>query len=454
MRTIPAARKPACLDIKHRPKVWLWPAICALIILSTASLPGREVRSPEAIYEGGGFDLNVKIQIVFWMCVFFVAITWAIIRIPALETVRTLWNLKVVRWTGLFLLVSALSTLWSVSFTLTLFRAMQLFTMLIIIVWLIRTKQTSQHILAGLYWTIAVFGVLSVVGLIFWPDARHMILGGIRTETIRLGGPFYSPGVVGETVAIIFIGLFCRAMSSRGSARRLLFLASAIAFVIVVGTRSRTALVMIFLVFLTLLTARKAGIGILAILAIVFFGLLLSLGIGFYAVDTLNRGDDFRKIWTLNNRTLVWVETLEIAFEKPWLGRGYVAGNRDILREQIAQKGMGIGGYHAHNAVLAAFIDTGIIGAFLVAAFYLEMLVIVFRNMLEIQRTKKNFWARGEICGVGIAIVVQGIPACGVAGKVSPQVVFALLTALAIARATHIFGLGIKDSNNIIKHIQ
>ena len=452
MRTIPAARKPACLDIKHRPKVWLWPAICALIILSTASLPGREVRSPEALYEGGGFDVNVKIQIVFWMCAFCVAITWAIRHISVFEFVRTLKNLPIIRWAAVFVCISALSTLWSVSFKLTLFRATQLFVMLILVVWLARTKQSYKHILAGLYWTIAVFGVLSIVGFIFWPDARHMTMGSIRTETIRLGGPFYSPGVVGETVAIIFIGLFCRAMSSRGSMRELLFLASAVAFGIVIGTRSRTALIMLFLVFCTLLIARKAGI--LAILAIVFFGLVISLGVGFDTVNVINRGEDLQKIWKLNNRTQIWAEALEIAFEKPWFGRGYVAGNRNVLHEKIAQKEMGIGGYHAHNAVLAAFIDTGIIGAFLLAAFYFETLIIIFKSVLVTRRTKKNFWARVEICSVGVAIVAQGIPACGVAGKVNPMVVFALLAALAIARATHIFGLGIKDSNNIIKHIQ
>lgn len=435
MRTIRAAHKPAYVAIKHSPKVWLWPVICALIMFSIVSLPQREVRSSEAIYEAGGFDLTVKIQVVFWMCVFCIAITWAVRHISTFEFVRTLRSLPIIRWAALFFCVSALSTLWSVSFALTLFRAMQLFIMLILVVWLVHTKQTSQHILTGLYWTIAVFGVLSAVGFIFWPEARQMTMGGIRTEAVRLGGPFYGAGVVGETVTIIFIGLFCRAMSSRGSMRKLLFLASAAAFGIVIGTRSRAALVMIFVAFCTLLIARKAGI--LIILAGVLLGLLFSLGIGFNILSFVGRGEDFQKIWTLNNRTIIWVETLEIAFEKPWFGRGYVAGNRDVLHEKMQERITGIGGAtQAHNAVLAAFIDTGIIGTVLIIAFYFEMFVIVFKNVLAMRRTKESFWARGEICLIGVAIVAQGIPSCGVAGKLSPAVIFALITALAIARAT------------------
>jgi len=427
---------------------WLWPVICMLIILSTASLPGREARSSDAIYEAGGFDLNVKIQIVFWMCALFVAIKWTARNISVFEFVRTLQNLPIIRWAAVFVCLSALSTLWSVSFKITLFRAMQLFVVLILVVWLVRTKQSYRHILSGLYWTIAVFGVLSIVGLIFWPEANRVTMGGASLGVIRLGGPFYSAGAVGEAVATLVVGLFCRAMSSRGNNRKLLFLASVLALGIVLATRSRTALIILYLVFCTLLVARKAGV--LAILLTVFFGLFISLGDGLHAVEIVNRGEGLQSILTLNNRTTIWTETLEIAFEKPWLGRGYVAGNRDVLNEQIAQKEMNIGGFHAHNAALAAFMDTGLIGAVLIILFYFEMLIVTFKNVSQTRRTKKNFWVRMEICSIGIAIVVQGLPACGMAGKLNPMVVFALLAAVAILHATQTFGLNIKAPKRII----
>ncbi|GAG21078.1 unnamed protein product, partial [marine sediment metagenome] len=193
---------------------------------------------------------------------------------------------------------------------------------------------------------------------------------------------------------------------------------------------------------------RKAGI--LVIIVGLFFGLLLSFGIGFYAVDTWNRGEALQKMLTLNNRTLIWAETLETGLEKLWIGRGYVAGNRDMLNERLVE-GTGLAGAtQGHNAVLAAFIDTGIIGAVLIIAFYFEMSLIVLKNVLAMRRTKENFWLRAEICSIGVAIVAQCIPSCGMAGKVSPAVIFALLTALAIALATNTFGLGIKASRRII----
>jgi len=450
MRAMPAVHKPAYLSIKRLPKVWLWPAICTLIILSTASFPQREVRSPGALYETGGFDLNVKIEILFWMCALFVAITWAVRHISTLEFASTLQNLPIIRWVAAFFCISALSTFWSPSFALTSFRAMQLLTLLLLVIWLVRTRQTPQSILAGLYWILAVFGILSIVGFIFWPEACQTTMFGARTETIRLGRPFYSSGMVGETVAVILSGLFCRAMSSRGSTRTVLLLASAAAFGIIIGTRSRAALIMLLLVVCTLLIARKAGV--LIVLAGILLGLLLSLGIGFSLLGFVNRSEGLQKTLTLNNRTTIWVKTLETALEKPWFGQGYVVGNRDMLHERLVEEaGLG-GGTQAHNAVLAAFIDTGIIGAVLIIAFYFEMSLFVFRYVSAMRRTRKHFWARAEICSIGVAIVAQSLPSCGVAQKVGPSVFVALLAALAIARATDTLALDTNISNHLIRH--
>jgi len=412
---------------KRRPKAWLWPVICALMVLSTATLPGREVRSADVIYDSGGFDLNIKMEIAFWMCAFIIAIIWTIRNISFFEFVNILRNLPAIRWLALFFCISTMSVFWSVSYKLTFFRAIQLFIMMILVVWLVRTMSDSRYILNGLYWAMAVLVVLSIIGFVFWPDSQQIDTG---EGWIRLGPPFYSSGVVGEAMAIVIIGFLCRVMSVKGHLKKLLWGALIISFAIVIGTRSRTAFIIILFAFCAIAVAKKAGF--LLILTSVFLGLLISLGIGLNFLIFANRGNDLQDILTMNNRTKIWVETIAIALEKPLLGRGYIAGNRDVLQEQIFRSGMGIGGAQAHNAVLAALTDTGVMGAFFVIAFYLEIMVIVFKGISVTRKTKTDFWLQMEIYSIGFAIVVQGIPACGIAAQMNPPSILAILAAFAI----------------------
>ena len=60
----------------------------------------------------GKDTLNVKIQIVLWMCAFLVAITWAVRHISVFEFARTLQDLPIIRWAAVFVCISSLSTLW------------------------------------------------------------------------------------------------------------------------------------------------------------------------------------------------------------------------------------------------------------------------------------------------------------------------------------------------------
>jgi exopolysaccharide production protein ExoQ len=104
--------------------------------------------------------------------------------------------------------------------------------------------------------------------------------------------------------------------------------------------------------------SRKAriyiGVSCTAVLA-GFWGLLEAY------LDVYTRGNNLE---TLTGRTYIWIQALDMAFEKPWLGYGF-----DSFRWVVPPLGDFQPG-HAHNEIIQQFFAYGIVGLFIVVGVY------------------------------------------------------------------------------------
>jgi O-antigen ligase len=110
------------------------------------------------------------------------------------------------------------------------------------------------------------------------------------------------------------------------------------------------------------------------------------------------RGEDARRLASLNSRTTLWSEAWVFIREQPLYGWG-LGATRGLFLESI-----GLGG--AHNAVINTLVDTGVVGCLL----WLGIVVSVAVLAARVRSTEADVrWDRALIFGVLAFLVVDGI---------------------------------------------
>jgi hypothetical protein len=260
-----------------------------------------------------------------------------------------------VRWVMAFLALAAISLLWS----------------------------ATPSILVGLgYWAAMVSDVALVLLLVRVDGAKYAVESLLKgfvcgagllcviawvapsMQDLRLGDDeFLTPNLIGFECA--FCTLLCQYFSARGARWKWLGVFLAITLVRSISKTSIAAFSIVEAVYLLRSRTMRRGTKVAmvagaAIVAILFSGLYLS----YYRVYT-NTGTEAE---TLTGRTGIWLVTLQLALEKPWLGHGFHS-----YRSLIPAFGP-FEPWHAHNELLQQFFTYGVVGVLLVATLYWSLL--------------------------------------------------------------------------------
>jgi exopolysaccharide production protein ExoQ len=126
-------------------------------------------------------------------------------------------------------------------------------------------------------------------------------------------------------------------------------------------------------------------------------GLAVTLASSAQIAAFFARGEDARRLATLNSRTTLWSEAWVFIREQPLYGWG-LGASRGLFLESI-----GLGG--AHNAVINTLVDTGIVGCALWLAIVISVTILAIRVRPASVGAR---WDRALILGVLIFLVVDG----------------------------------------------
>lgn len=183
-------------------------------------------------------------------------------------------------------------------------------------------------------------------------------------QDLRLGDDeFLTPNLIGFECA--FATLLCQHLASRGARWKWLGIFLAITLARSISKTSIAAFLIAEAFFLLRSRTIRRGAKVAmvagaAAVAVLFSGLYWS----YYSVYT-NAGTQAE---TLTGRVGIWLTTLQLALERPWLGHGFHS-----YRSVIPAFGP-FEPWHAHNELLQQFFTYGLVGVALVAALYWSLL--------------------------------------------------------------------------------
>ena len=270
---------------------------------------------------------------------------------PASPALRACWRVWPFRLVLTYLALSIVSLTWS---------------------------ETSSRAVAFGYWLAMAADVILVLLLLHAEPARQAtesLLKGFICGTVllacvawlspamsdlRLGDvDFLNPNAIGFECA--FAALLCQQFASQGARWKWLGAALVITLVRSLSKTSIAAFLIVEFFYLfrnrTVSRATKSAILFAGILVIAAFWSLFN---AYYVVYT-NAGDQAE---TLTGRLGIWIVTLGLAFERPWLGHGMHS-----FRTVVPPFGA-FEPWHAHNELIQQFFAYGVVGVALVTALY------------------------------------------------------------------------------------
>lgn len=223
----------------------------------------------------------------------------------------------------------------------------------------------SANLMASLLGRIC-WAYIAIVWLVF-PMAPHLAYSIDPTLSVaRLGGILIHP----DTLATLAgIACFHALLRLSGVIRIAAF---SIAFITNILTYSRGgAVVLLFALALYVIFFGRGLIRLIGGIASV----LILCGVVLYAnriVDYLARGNGFKNIATLSDRTYVWNDAVEGFKLRPLLGYGFMSGAKNALKEHWKYSHWVPP--HTHNELLQALLSGGILAAILVLCLFLNAL--------------------------------------------------------------------------------
>lgn len=237
--------------------------------------------------------------------------------------------------------------------------------------------------------------ISSIIKGNFWGERPYGELAG-EGKTI-MGMAITRPTGLGRYAAVAAIIAFARLLYSKRRSKFIWFLLFLLFLFILIFSQARTA-ILAFLAGVLLILWLKSRSKFLLIFGISFVLFLLGL-IGFYQVfwNYLTLGKMvFDPI--LSGRIATWQEGWQLFLTSPLLGYGFHADR--IFFEA---------GQHAHNAILHALVQTGLVGTTFFISAFIAAWIILFRLLKQprFQKTEKPCLI--EIAGVLAFFTVRSI---------------------------------------------
>jgi O-antigen ligase len=191
-------------------------------------------------------------------------------------------------------------------------------------------------------------------------------------DTPRLGGALIHPVALGVMAAIAGLHAI---VFLRGTRRVAAFTASVLTIVLTYARGAEaTMLASLFVYSLFFTRGFIRWIGAIAGILSVGSGLVFSASIERYA----GRGNGIQDVTTFSGRLQVWTVAVEAIRMRPWIGYGFIAGAKNVLKDHWTYS------YwlppHAHNDLIQAVLEGGILAGVIVFALY----IYAFRSAFQI----------------------------------------------------------------------
>ncbi|WP_417613367.1 O-antigen ligase family protein [Owenweeksia hongkongensis] len=324
-------------------------------------------------------DSSAAIQIVFSLVVFIVCSK----ELLSNGTFRTLLNKSPLKWLLLYILLGLLSAFWSVDPRLTLYRAFENLSFLMLvsasIAILYRKFQSIDLIIKWiLYYAVFLILAGTLKRALLW----NMSFFSIETLLLEQmnSTPFFF------LVLLLPVGLFLKG----------------IILPISIFSLSNTAYFGMFAGSFALGKAngRIRFAIILMMVSLLIIGYLI--GVESLLQETLFAGKEGVGLEYTTGRNKIFELSITEGLKSPFLGYGFVAGDTYIINKTFE------GVIGAHNGFLSAFLGTGLIGLALFILFFVKMLLISKSKVLP-KKYKSAFFATAIL----ITVYTLGNPGLG-----------------------------------------
>lgn len=379
----------------------------------------RPYRTPEELYSIGGFDSYVIFQITVWISFGSYLVWWCAQNRHFVTHSLTRPGLRFLAAYGI---LSLLSSVWSVSPSLTAFRALQ-WLLLIALVLRYHSFFESEKLLLDLIlwcglWTASIALTYSLATGAYGGRMGEELLGTNATIPVTCG-------------SAALIGL-ARGLRTVGCPKIKWFALTVLMVVIVIAERGRTGIMAMYVgITVVLFYSRHHGVLLLSVLAL---ALVLLSPLGNSLMYLFNRRDlGFEgPALALTGRLDIWRAIPEmLSFPELLLGKGYVAGSRDWFAEQYLSGGGGYLAHSAHNALLQGILETGLLGAAIIACCYCDFMVLSFRR---VKHTLRHINAKESTENIAIVLllVVIGVTTTGIASCIRLESIVPIVIALCL----------------------
>jgi len=335
--------------------------IFSLCVLGPPQLRSRsdgynteELANQLAFQSGFNFDANNIFRLTIWV----VAAIIALYHLSKnYKTYFKIINIRPIIWYYLFGLLALLSSIYSPSFSYTIYYSSQILILLILSISISRQRNV-QTLITVLFAAFIIQWIL--IAIIYFIDP-YLVGRADRNLGYRLVGGLFEDYGTSALISNIYFLTYIMYWKNNNIKYKLfcfLYLASWV-FLLLSFTRSViiVALIALFVnIFIHLKGKRKILFAFIFIASIILF---FALGLHLPIIDSLSRGQSIEQLKRLSERTLLFSFLFEQWLKSPLIGFGYGAGARWLLAD-IVRGGLPLGS--AHNAFIKVIVELGIIG--------------------------------------------------------------------------------------------
>lgn len=407
---------------------WIPVVLWLLLMTSMASFRQRE---GSALFDQGGFDVQVMFQIGTWLglgalSVYLIAIGRADLR---------LLKQGPLFWYTCFIAAAFCSLTFSASPSLTAFRAYQHAVALVLVISM-RDQLKHVYLLIILYiavnWLLFLIALSGLHGGLGWlsmsVEGTSLISGDVMNRW-RFSTAFGHPSWISILAASAAVGLSWRQRPGDWDWRTAVIGWLALTTVLTV---SRTAIAGMLVAFVVVLAARRTLFPWVCLIGFLIPLALMSTDLRDSAANYLMRGQSVTEFQSMTGRVDLYGEALTRIQRSMPFGMGFQSGRIDPLYEDLASMA------HAHNFFLEALTGMGVAGGLLVVLIVLSMLHTLWQ-LVQPESDPGRRSVGWELAVVSIPLAAFCVMDSGFVTSVN-QVVLLYVVVMAHAQTTLIDG--------------
>ena len=308
------------------------------------------------VSEVSSIDTSASIQIVISLLAFLVSINEYRIN----KTLRVLITKTPLIWFFYYILFGFISGFWSVDFNLTLYRAFENLSFLLLIcasLSIVYNKYKSPEVLV--YWVLYYAVLLIITGTL-----KRSLLWGFplfSIDTLLLeqmnSSPFFFLAL------LLPVGWFIRS----------------IIISISIFSLSNTAYLGMLVGSLAIRGGKRSVKIILTLMVCVLIFIILYFGLDSIIQNTVFYGKSGVGMEFTSGRDAIFELAINEGLKSPVLGYGFVAGDTYVINKNFE------GAIGAHNGFLSAFLGTGIVGLIIFTCFFIRSYQITRSKFLPLK---------------------------------------------------------------------